>query len=104
MVQKLDLILLTDQELLEVRDILKNIPIDKQNREENIRLFESLFKTWAHNTISTITLSLLAQQYELAYNLILTFAEGEVDIEVLTQIAKLVQLIESPIFVCKILY
>jgi vacuole morphology and inheritance protein 14 len=80
----MDLILLTDKELVEVRSALKNLAIEKEHRVENIKLFESLFKTWSHNPISTITLCLLAQQYELSYRLIITFAEVEIDLETLT--------------------
>jgi len=98
-VQKLDFILLTDEELYEVRKTLKDISTDKENLEQNVKLFESFFRTWSYNSVSTITLCLLSQQYELAYRIICYFAEIEIDVETLTQIAKLVQLLESPIFV-----
>jgi len=99
MVQKLDFILLTDEDLIEVRKTLKNISIDRENSENNTKLFESFFRTWSYNSISTLTLCLLSQQYELAYKIICYFAEVEIDVDTLTQIAKLVQLLESPIFV-----
>lgn len=100
MVQKLDQILLTDKELSEVRKTLKNISTDKENRELNYKLFESFFRTWVYNPVSTITFCFLTQQYELAYRIICSFADNEIDLETLTQIARLVQLLESPIFVC----
>jgi len=101
MVQKLDQILLTDKELSEVRKTLKNISTDKESKENNVKLFESFYRTWAYNPVSTITLCFLTQQYELAYRIICSFAETEIDIDTLTQIARLVQLLESPIFLCK---
>ncbi|TDZ19755.1 Vacuole morphology and inheritance protein 14 [Colletotrichum orbiculare MAFF 240422] len=48
--------------------------------------------------VATFSLCLLAQAYEQAYNLLQIFAELEMTVNILIQIDKLVQLIESPVF------
>jgi|TARA_B110000305_G_C19223667_1_gene531784 vacuole morphology and inheritance protein 14 len=63
-------------------------------------LFLHLYESWCLNPISTLTLCLMAQKYELAYNLLNKMInEGELDAKRLIQIGTLVQLIESPSFV-----
>jgi vacuole morphology and inheritance protein 14 len=49
--------------------------------------------------VATLSLCLLAQAYELASVLVQRFAEVEITVGFLMQIDKLVQLLESPIFV-----
>ena len=66
-------------------------------------LFHGLYKCWAHNPVSLFTLCLLSQQYEHAYYLIQEIA-NEVSLQMLVQFDKLVQLLESPIFTCTIIY
>ena len=61
-------------------------------------LFVELYNSWCINPISTLTLCLLSQKYELAYNLINSLTE-ELDSKKLIQLGTLVQLIESPSFV-----
>ncbi|KAG7046828.1 DNA repair and recombination protein rad54 and rad54-like protein [Colletotrichum scovillei] len=60
--------------------------------------FVALFRSWCHNAVATFSLCLLAQAYEQAYNLLQIFAELEMTVNILIQIDKLVQLIESPVF------
>lgn len=48
--------------------------------------------------MATFSLCLLAQAYEQAYNLLQIFAELEMTVNILIQIDKLVQLLESPVF------
>lgn len=80
--------------------------------------FVALFRSWCHNAVSTFSLCLLAQAYEQAYNLLqvlwvyhkinvcvtetdhLSSAELEMTVNMLIQIDKLVQLLESPVFTC----
>ena len=72
------------------------VPTDfAKDREE---LFTHLFNSWCINPISTLTLCLLSQKYELAYNL-LNHLSDELDSKKLIQLGTLVQLIESPSFV-----
>ena len=62
-------------------------------------MFSVIFRSWCHNPVATLSLCLLAQAYELSSELISNFAEVEITVGFLLQIDRLVQLIESPIFV-----
>lgn len=77
-------------------DFILILPQDGQT------LFVALFKAWCNNAVATVCLSLLAQGYEQAYHLIQTFADIEMSVEMLAQVDKLVQLLESPVFTCKL--
>lgn len=57
-----------------------------------------LYESWCHNPVATVALCLLGQKYSHACHLVCSFANIEVTVEFLTEIDKLVQLIESPIF------
>jgi hypothetical protein len=95
MVQNLNNNLITAPELSELRKRLRNLdPKDGQ------LFFVALFRSWCHNAVSTFSLCLLAQAYEQAYNLLQIFAELEMTVNMLIQIDKLVQLLESPVFTC----
>ena len=52
-----------------------------------------------HNSVATFSLCLLAQVYDLSSCLIQKFAQVDVTVGFLMQIDKLVQLLESPIFI-----
>ncbi|KAJ8985918.1 hypothetical protein NQ317_010675 [Molorchus minor] len=105
MVEHLNMILLTSSELYELRNRLKDI-----KTEENQSLFRCLYETWCHNPVATVALCLLTQSYSHVCDLIkllYPLAEsltlhGSVTwkslLIFLTEIDKLVQLIESPIF------
>jgi vacuole morphology and inheritance protein 14 len=110
MVQTLNLILLTAPELGILRKLLKDSfdgddAMDATNskrsnsKEENRELFYSLFRCWSHNPVATFSLCLLAQAYELSSALILKFSEVDVTVGFLMQIDKLIQLLESPVFI-----
>lgn len=76
----------------------------------------ALFRSWCYNAVATFSLCLLAQAYEQAYNLLQILydvpsflnhannnsAELEMTVNMLIQIDKLVQLLESPVFTCRI--
>jgi vacuole morphology and inheritance protein 14 len=98
MVQTLNLILLTAPELAPLRKSLKcsfQANATPQDRET----FRSLFLCWTHNAVSTFSLCLLAQAYNISSSLIQKFADADVTVGFLMQIDKLVQLLESPIFI-----
>lgn len=95
MVQTLNLILLTSAELMELRALLKRGLVSDDGRD----LFITLFNAWCHNPVATFSLCLLAQAYELASALCFQLADIDVTVGFLMQVDKLVQLIESPIFV-----
>ena len=73
---------------------------DSNPHEENDSdLFIALFSSWCHNPVATFSLCLLSQAYNLSSKLILRFAEVDVTVGFLMQIDKLIQLIESPVFI-----
>lgn len=61
-------------------------------------LFTTLYSSWCHNPVATVSLCLLSQNYEHASNLVQKFADIEITADLLREIDSLVQLIESPIF------
>lgn len=93
MVQNLNNNLITAPELAELRRRLRNL-----DSKDGQSFFTVLFKAWCHNAVATFSLCLLAQAYEQAYNLLLIFSEIEMTVNMLIQIDKLVQLLESPVF------
>ncbi|KAG6799477.1 protein VAC14 [Apis mellifera caucasica] len=93
MIQTLNVILLTSSELFDLRNKLKDL-----ESLESCELFKCLYISWCHNPVATVALCFLSQLYEHACNIIRSFENIEVTVEFLTEIDKLVQLIESPIF------
>ena len=65
---------------------------------EQQKLIIRLYKTWCHNAASTLTLCLIAECYDHAYELVRKFTEKEVTVDFLSEIEKFVSLLESPIF------
>lgn len=98
MVQTLNLILLTAPELVPLRRSLKQ-SFQSTATEQDHTIFNTLFMCWTHNAVATFSLCLLAQAYKLSSALIFKFAEVDVTVGFLMQIDKLVQLIESPVFI-----
>jgi len=98
MVQNLNNNLITAPELAELRKRLRNL-----DTKDGQAFFVALFKAWSHNAVATFSLCLLAQAYEQAYSLLQIFGDLEMTVNMLIQIDKLVQLLESPVFTCKYL-
>lgn len=96
MVQNLNNNLITAPELAELRKRLRSL----ESRDGQL-FFVALFRSWCYNAVATFSLCLLAQAYEQAYNLLQIFAELEMTVNMLIQIDKLVQLLESPVFTCR---
>eukprot|EP00002_Diphylleia_rotans_P025121 TRINITY_DN4973_c0_g1_i1.p1 TRINITY_DN4973_c0_g1~~TRINITY_DN4973_c0_g1_i1.p1 ORF type:complete len:651 (+),score=111.84 TRINITY_DN4973_c0_g1_i1:58-2010(+) len=94
MVQNLNMILLISPELLDLRNTLKDL-----NNPKGKSLFVALYRSWCHNPAAVFSLCLLTQAYEHASHLIARFSELEITVSFLMEIDKLVQLIESPIFI-----
>uniref|UniRef100_H0UX04 Protein VAC14 homolog n=1 Tax=Cavia porcellus TaxID=10141 RepID=H0UX04_CAVPO len=93
MVHTLNTILLTSTELFQLRNQLKDLKtLESQN------LFCCLYRSWCHNPVTTVSLCFLTQNYRHAYDLIQKFGDLEVTVDFLTEVDKLVQLIECPIF------
>ncbi|KAF7510013.1 hypothetical protein GJ744_007117 [Endocarpon pusillum] len=93
MVQNLNNNLITAPELADLRKRLRNL-----ETKDGQMFFVALFKSWCQNAVATFSLCLLAQAYEQAYHLLQIFAELEMTVNMLIQIDKLVQLLESPVF------
>ena len=93
MVQNLNNNLITAPELADLRKRLRNL-----ESKDGQMFFVALFRSWCHNAVATFSLCLLAQAYEQAYHLLQIFAELEMTVNMLIQIDKLVQLLESPVF------
>ncbi|POM67053.1 VAC14 family protein [Phytophthora palmivora] len=98
MVQTLNLILLTANELEHLRDILRR-SFQPRASEDDVQVFTALFRSWCHNPIAAFSLCLLAQSYSVSAALISKFADIDASVGFLMQIDKLVQLLESPIFI-----
>ncbi|KAH8402579.1 hypothetical protein KR215_002573 [Drosophila sulfurigaster] len=92
-VRLLNMILLTSTELFELRTSLRDI-----SNEKSADLFQCLYKSWVHCPVSTLSLCLVAQCYQHVSELVILFADVEITLELLSELDKLVQLIESPIF------
>ncbi|KAI4942448.1 hypothetical protein J4E91_010045 [Alternaria rosae] len=93
MVQNLNNNLITAPELADLRRRLRNL-----DNKDGQSFFVILFKAWCNNAVATFSLCLLAQAYEQAYHLLQVFADLEMTVNMLIQIDKLVQLLESPVF------
>ncbi|KEZ43607.1 hypothetical protein SAPIO_CDS4536 [Scedosporium apiospermum] len=93
MVQNLNNNLITAPQLSEMRKRLRNL-----ETKDGQTFFVALFRSWCYNAVATFSLCLLAQAYEQAYNLLQIFAELDMTVNMLIQVDKLVQLIESPVF------
>ncbi|TYZ63566.1 hypothetical protein PybrP1_013160, partial [[Pythium] brassicae (nom. inval.)] len=99
MVQTLNLILLTANELEKLREILRR-SFQPSATEEDVQVFTALFQSWCHNPIAAFSLCLLAQSYTLSAALISKlYPYIDASVGFLMQIDKLVQLLESPIFI-----
>lgn len=103
MIQTLNHILLTAEELLELRLLLQR-SFDQQAAHPDTKspaytVFKALYASWCHNPVATFALCLLTQAYRLSSALVIKFADVDITLGFLIQIDKLVQLIESPIFV-----
>ncbi|PHH58604.1 hypothetical protein CDD81_5087 [Ophiocordyceps australis] len=93
MVQNLNNNLITAPQLGEVRKRLRTL-----DTKDGQTLFIALFRSWCYNAVATFSLCLLAQAYEQAYHLLQIFGELDMTVNLLIQVDKLVQLIESPVF------
>ncbi|KAI5708796.1 hypothetical protein M8J76_003535 [Diaphorina citri] len=93
MIESLNTILLTSSELFQLRTQLKEL-----KTKESCDLFKVLYHSWTHSPVALIALCLLTQNYEHVCDLLRLFGDVEITLEFLTEIDKLVQLIESPIF------
>jgi len=107
MAQTLNLVLLASTELHPLRATLKTAlaapaggsAASGAESSEGRRVFSVLFAAWSHAPVAALSLALLAQAYELAAAIVEEIARSELTVGVLLQLDRLVQLIESPIYV-----
>jgi len=92
--QALNLILLTSTELGELRSLLKKSLVDSCGKD----LFQSLYASWRHSPMATISLCLLAQAYSHASCVIQSLGEEDINVKFLVQLDKLIRLLETPVF------
>ncbi|KAL3233431.1 Vacuole morphology and inheritance protein 14 [Nakaseomyces bracarensis] len=90
MIQIMSTNLMTASELFNLRKKLRN--------NDDIMFFNMIFKSWCCNPVSAISLCLVAENYELAYLVLQSYANHELKINDLIQFDILIQLIESPVF------
>ena len=66
--------------------------------EAGADLFHSLYSSWSHSAGAVLSLCFLAGAYSHACDVITAYADLPMGVEVLVQIDRLVQLLETPIF------
>ncbi len=93
LVQTLHLILLTATELHDLRSDLKRLATPAA-----AAIFDALYRSWCHAPVAVLALCLLCQAYDHACALLAQVAGLEVTVAFLTEVDKLVQLLESPVF------
>ena len=94
LVQALNLILLTAPELSSLRKELK----EARYTEAGAALFVTLYKSWSQSAAATISLCLVAEMYQHAFDVLSLLGELEVTSDLLVEIDTLVSMLESPIF------
>ncbi|DBA99543.1 TPA: hypothetical protein ACH3X3_012124 [Trebouxia sp. C0006] len=94
MVQALNVILLTAPEVKALRSLLA----EATAAEAGADLFHSLYSSWSHSAGAVLSLCFLAGAYSHACDVITAYAHLPMGVEVLVQIDRLVQLLETPIF------
>uniref|UniRef100_A0A0N5AYH7 Protein VAC14 homolog n=1 Tax=Syphacia muris TaxID=451379 RepID=A0A0N5AYH7_9BILA len=101
MVSILNGILFTATELYAMRSQLKYLDkfvvIIRLEITENASLFECLYRCWCNQPIALLGLCIMSQNYKHASDLAKYLSKINVTVDVLVEIDKLVQLIESPI-------
>ena len=91
MVLKLNFFLLSEASTKEVRSYLMKYKEEKT-------FFEKIFKIWSYNPVAALFLCIVAEYFELCFNLILKFGDVKLDNDYHIQLSKIVQLIESSLF------
>uniref|UniRef100_A0A915N8W2 Protein VAC14 homolog n=1 Tax=Meloidogyne javanica TaxID=6303 RepID=A0A915N8W2_MELJA len=79
-------------ELFPLRQRLRN-----PDQSDSTELFQNLYKCWCNQPICLLSLYLLSQNYQSALELIPRLSDIDITMELLIEIDRIVQLIESPI-------
>ncbi|KAL5103153.1 hypothetical protein TcWFU_003836 [Taenia crassiceps] len=92
-VQTLNQILLTQPSVLDFREYLYTIDLNK-----DADLFEELYRAWCHNPVALLAFCLLTRNYTHCCDIVKSFGELAMSVEVLVELDRLIQLLESPVF------
>ena len=63
-----------------------------------------LFKTWSKNSISCLILCLIAEDFELSYNLLKNFGKIRLTQDDLKEYSQIIQIFESKEFTSKFIF
>ncbi|KHJ92091.1 hypothetical protein OESDEN_08029 [Oesophagostomum dentatum] len=85
-------VLLTATELFILRDQLRML-----EGKDAVSLFECVFRCWCYRPIALLGLCLLSQNYAQAAEIALMLSQVDMTLDVLVEIDKLVNMIESPV-------
>ncbi|VDM58935.1 unnamed protein product [Angiostrongylus costaricensis] len=85
-------VLFTATELFILRDQLRNL-----EGKDSVSLFECVFRCWCYRPIALLGLCLLSQNYAQAADIVLMLSQVDITLDVLVEIDKLVNMIESPV-------
>ena len=77
---------------------LRSLLAEATVAEAGADLFHSLYSSWSHSAGAVLSLCFLAGAYSHACDVITAYAHLPMGVEVLVQIDRLVQLLETPIF------
>lgn len=77
---------------------LRRLLAEATEAEAGADLFHSLYSSWSHSAGAVLSLCFLAGAYSHACDVITSYAHLPMGVEVLVQIDRLVQLLETPIF------
>lgn len=83
---------------LEQVKALRSLLAQATEAEAGAELFHSLYSSWSHSAGAVLSLCFLAGAYSHACDVITAYADLPMGVEVLVQIDRLVQLLETPIF------
>ncbi|TRY60954.1 hypothetical protein TCAL_10641 [Tigriopus californicus] len=89
----LNSILLSTRELFDIRRKLISM-----ETKASLDFFLTLYHTWCHSPVPAIALCLLSGFYSHACDLVRKMAQDEVTVDILIEIDKLIQHLESPVF------
>ncbi len=77
---------------------LRSLLAEATEAQAGADLFHSLYSSWSHSAGAVLSLCFLAGAYSHACDVITAYAHLPMGVEVLVQIDRLVQLLETPIF------
>ena len=88
-------------QMVQCLDMIVNIESDLEDlrvklRSQGENLFDELFKAWAVEPISAISLCLMSQKFKLCNKIVQMLSVGQMDMQMLVHLSKIVRLIDMP--------